>query len=311
MFVTDYHPLSKTLIEEHFPNVNPTTARFGGPRAPTKIPEALLWGYVVQIASALKSVHAVGLVARCLEPSKVLVTGKNRVRLSACAVLDVVQYDSQPPLVESQNKDLQDFGRLVLGLALLNNTPQQNVKLALDHAMNRGYSMEILEAISWLLTPATAPESKTIGQFLQKISGHVASSLDSALHEADTLTSELARELENGRLARLLMKLGTINERQEYEGDRSWSEHGERYMLKLFRDYVFHQVDAAGNAVLDIGHMIRCLNKLDVGVDEKVLLTSRDDQTTFVVSYKELKKQVAAAFADLMKPASAKPSRAF
>ena len=288
MFVTDYHPLSKTLIEEHFPNVNPTTARFGGPRAPTKIPEALLWGYVVQIASALKSVHAVGLAARCLEPSKVLVTGKNRVRLSACAVLDVVQYDSQPPLLELQNKDLQDFGRLVLGLVLLNNAPQQNVKLAMDHAMNRGYSMEILEAISWLLTPATAPEAKTIDQFLQKISGHVASSLDSALHEADTLTSELARELENGRLARLLMKLGTINERQEYEGDRSWSEHGERYMLKLFRDYVFHQVDAAGNPVLDIGHMIRCLNKLDVGVDEKVLLTSRDDQTTFVVSYKEI-----------------------
>ena len=57
--------------------------------------------------------------------------------------------------------------------------------------------------------------------------------------------------------------------------------------------------------------MIRCLNKLDAGVDEKILLTSRDDQTSFVVSYKELKKQVAAAFGDLMKPAGTKPNRPF
>lgn len=271
----------------------------------------MLWGYIVQIASALKSIHAAGLAARCLEPSKVLLTGKNRIRLSACAVLDVLQYDNQLSLSELQNRDLQDFGRLVLGLATLNNTSQQNMKHGMEHVMNRGYSADILDSLSWLLTPAVAQDVRTIDVFLRRISSHVVASLDSAFHEADTLTSELSRELENGRLARLLMKLGTINERQEYEGDRSWSEHGERYMLKLFRDYVFHQVDAAGNPVLDIGHMIRCLNKLDVGVDEKVLLTSRDDQTIFVVSYRELKKQVAAAFADLMKPVGTKSSRAF
>lgn len=45
----------------------------------------------------------------------------------------------------------------------------------------------------------------------------------------------------------------------------------------------------------------RCLNKLDAGVDERILLTSRDEQTTFVVTYKELKKQVTAAFTDLGK----------
>jgi len=122
------------------------------------------------------------------------------------------------------------------------------------------------------------------------------------------LTSELSRELENGRIARLMMKLGTINERQEYDGDRSWSENGERYMLKLFRDYVFHQVDAAGSPVLDLAHMVRCLNKLDAGVDEKILLTSRDEQTNFVVTYKELKKQVTTAFGELIKPPK---SRAF
>lgn len=33
---------------------------------------------------------------------------------------------------------------------------------------------------------------------------------------ADTLESELSRELENGRLVRLLAKMGFINERPEY-----------------------------------------------------------------------------------------------
>jgi PAB-dependent poly(A)-specific ribonuclease subunit 3 len=151
--------------------------------------------------------------------------------------------------------------------------------------------------------------SKTIDEFLRGISGHIITSFDSILHSEDTLTSELARELENGRIARLMMKLGTINERQEHEGDRNWSENGERYMLKLFRDYVFHQVDGSGNAIVDLGHLIRCLNRLDAGIDEKVLLTSRDEQTTFVVTYKELKKQVATTFGDLAKPI--KPTRGF
>lgn len=305
IFVTDYHPLSKTLVDAHFPTAN----RFGG-RSTAPVAEAVLWSYIVQIASALKSIHGANLAARCLEPSKVLLTGKNRIRLSACAVLDVVQYDAQRPLQDLQKEDLQNFGKMILALANLSVPSQQNMKVAIEQ-LSRTYSDELKDTITWLISPPVSPATKTVDEFLRNISSHVVASLDSSLHESDRLTSELSRELENGRLARLLMKLGTINERQEYEGDRNWSENGERYMLKLFRDYVFHQVDAAGNPVLDIGHMVRCLNKLDVGVDEKILLTSRDDQTNFVVSYKELKKQVAAAFNDLMKPSASKPARAF
>lgn len=44
--------------------------------------------------------------------------------------------------------------------------------------------------------------------------------------------------------------------------DPQWSETGDRYFLKLFRDYVFHQVDGENRPVLDIGHVIQCLNKV-------------------------------------------------
>ena len=38
-------------------------------------------------------------------------------------------------------------------------------------------------------------------------------------------------------------------DRADLNGDASWSEYGDRYMLKLFRDYIFHQVntDEASN----------------------------------------------------------------
>jgi PAB-dependent poly(A)-specific ribonuclease subunit 3 len=272
------------------------------------VPEQVLWGYIVQVASALKTIHTASLAARCMEPSKVLLTDKNRIRLNACSVLDVVQYDAQRPLLELQQEDFLHFGKLILAVATNTLSSHASMKGALDQ-LARTSSVELRDTVVWLLTQAQQPALKSVDELLRGISSHVAASYDSLLHAEDVLTSELSRELENGRIARLMMKLATINERQEHEGDRNWSENGERYMLKLFRDYAFHQVDSSGNAVVDMGHMIRCLNKLDAGIDEKILLTSRDEQTTFVVTYKELKKQVAAAFGDLTK--SAKQGRAF
>ena len=48
--------------------------------------------------------------------------------------------------------------------------------------------------------------------------------------------------------------------------DPSWSETGDRYMLKLFRDYMFHQVDENGVPWLDMAHIVQCLNKVIVSI---------------------------------------------
>lgn len=45
---------------------------------------------------------------------------------------------------------------------------------------------------------------------------------------------------------------------------------GDRYLLKLFRDFVFHQMDEEGRPILDWGHMVEALNKLDAAVPEQV-----------------------------------------
>jgi PAB-dependent poly(A)-specific ribonuclease subunit 3 len=350
IFVTDYHPLSKTLAEQHFG----PAARFaaggggggGGGRMPgggTHVPEQLLWSYCVQLASALKTIHGMGLAARLIDASKVLLTSKGRVRLNGCAVLDVVQYDVSVSTAELQQDDLLQLGRLLLALACGNAAAAASahqMPKALEHVA-RAYSTEFKDSLFWLLsppaslasasvsasasssssappltaalptavaapaplpTPAPAPTpAKTIDHFLQGIAGQVAHAFNHALHLDDALHSELARALEHGRLVRLMAKLNFVNERPEFEHDRQWAETGDRYLLKLFRDHVFHQVDAHGAPAIDLAHVLACLNKLDAGIDERVTLVSRDEQNCLVVSYRELKRGVESAFQDLLR----------
>ena len=327
IFVTNYHPLSRTLAEQHFT----FTPKYG---RPAHVPEQILWGYIVQIASALKTIHANGLAARMIHPSKILVTSKDRIRLNACAILDVIHFDSSRPLYDLQQDDLVQLGRLILSIAS-NNAAICNLNLNKEPAnahvaklqlldlqktlenLSRAYSDRLKECVTWLLSPPAAPatpqsptvpgtagtqvSTKDIDLFLSGIASHVVRTMDSAFHSSDTLSTHLARELENGRLVRLLAKLNFINERPEYEGNAQWSETGERYYLKLFRDYVFHQVDANGHPAVDLAHVLACLNKLDAGSEERISLVSRDEQNVLVVSYKEIKRGLESAFQDLVK----------
>lgn len=64
--------------------------------------------------------------------------------------------------------------------------------------------------------------------------------------------------------------------------DVTWSETGDRYMLKLFRDYLFHSVNDDGTPWLDHAHIVQCLNKLDAGTLEKVIFSSLAKISSFV-----------------------------
>ena len=325
--VTDYHPTAQTLADKYF-----AVGRHGGAsRSPQIIPENELWTYILELASALKAIHEGGSAAQTLMPSKVLVTSKNRLRLNGCGVLDIVQYEQRRPVTELQRSDLEGLGRLILGLANRNQTAHHNVPKALD-LVSRSYTERLRACLAWLLTPPAASQDDAqpepaqlveynINTLLNNIADKVVSAFDSSLHLEDELTSQFTRELENGRLVRLLTKLNVILERPESSSTSSaqpsnpnmlnqpstaWSETGERYYLKLFRDYVFHQVDHDGRAVLDLGHIVTCLNKLDAGIDEKIELVSRDEQNVFVVSYREVKRGFESAWAELSKSSNAR-----
>ncbi|KKY20858.1 putative pab-dependent polyspecific ribonuclease subunit pan3 [Phaeomoniella chlamydospora] len=267
-FVTDYHPLSKTLSEHHFGTSNLFKSR---QQNNANIPEQVLWSYAIQIANALKAIHGKGLAARVIDPTRVLLTGKNRVRLNGCAIMDVIRFDQNTTPAELRLRDLQDFGYLLLALGANNPDAAHAPAKAMDQLKRHYAQTSIQTAIHWLCSALHNPD-RTIDAFIREIASEAILALNSALHFEDQLTCQLSRELENGRLVRLLAKFGFINERPEYDHDPRWSENGDRYFLKLFRDYVFHQVDSQNNPVVDLGHVLNCLNKLDAGVDEKVTL---------------------------------------
>lgn len=296
--VTDYHPLSKTIAEYHHIG---QARHVRGRTSIDQVSETVLWSYMTQLASALKTIHNSGLAARVLDTSKVLVTSKNRVRLNGCAVMDVIQHEEKTPLAQLQRQDLVNLGLTILSVGANVQDATSNFARAMDQ-FKRFYKTELQTAVVWLYSAQQHPD-RTIDQFINIISPQMISSLDAALHAEDSMYSDLAREVENARLVRLMTKLNFINERPEFEHDRQWAENGERFFLKLFRDYVFHQVDNQGHPVVDLGHVISCLNKLDAGTEERITLISRDEQNCFIVSYRELKKAIESSFQDLSKHA--------
>ena len=52
--------------------------------------------------------------------------------------------------------------------------------------------------------------------------------------------------------------------------------------------------------MIDWGHVFESLNKLDVGVPEKLLLLSRDEMSILVASYADVKRCINRSYADLV-----------
>ncbi|KAF7289545.1 PAN2-PAN3 deadenylation complex subunit PAN3 [Mycena kentingensis (nom. inval.)] len=253
-----YHPRARTLHETYLK----TTAaqRTGSPyniqstssSAVAVLPERLLWSYIIQIATAIKSVHDAGHAAKCMR----------------CTVST-----TRRDIHTLQQEDLTHFGRLVL---------------ALISGQMMGWSGNNFQRTIDLMGRVYSPDVKTVALYLFNKGHHKVSSglFGIATHD----------------FVRLLCKLGFINERPEFARDDRWSETGDRYIIKLFRDYVFHQLDETGNPNVNIGHVLACLNKLDAGTEEKLLLTSRNEQSCLVVNYKQVKACIQSAFEELARP---------
>ncbi|GAA5881277.1 hypothetical protein JCM5296_007501 [Sporobolomyces johnsonii] len=322
IFVYDYHPCSQTLYEAHLspsaslpPNPwstpsplthtpfrgprsspHPSTSSPSGASSNAGLPERVLWSYIVQIGSALKCVHQNGLAMRTVEVNRVVVTGKNRVRLGGAGVMDCLTWDGGHNVAAYQQDDLLSFGKLIIALSCGSPSAVHNLPKSVDH-ISRMYSPDLKNVVLYLLSKP-GPR-KTVDEVLALMGPRVVDELNSSLVAEDTIERELMRELENGRLVRLLCKFGFINERPEFDHDPRWAETGDRYLIKLFRDHVFHQVDEQGRPVTDLGHVLTALNKLDAGTDEKLMLVSRDEGSCLIVSYREIKNCIESAYADL------------
>ncbi|CDH57810.1 poly-specific ribonuclease [Lichtheimia corymbifera JMRC:FSU:9682] len=303
VFVYDYFPCARTLHDVYMTPHGQMTLQ-GELRTKktgkTIVSEETIWSYIVQIVSAIKTAHATGLAIRSIDPSKILVTSKHRIRVNCVASLDVMDYETKDSVCSAENRE-QDFvalGKLILALACGSPMAHQHLPECIE-SISQDYSEDLKDVILYLITSEEEEGDKDVDELVAMIAPHVLDEIDRSQSYNDSFENELSRELENGRLVRLLIKMGFINERPEFDMDPSWSETGDRYIIKLFRDYVFHQVDENGTPVIDMVHVLTCLNKLDAGLDEKMMLMSRDEQSCLIVSYKEVKNCIIAAFKDL------------
>ncbi|XP_039485199.1 PAN2-PAN3 deadenylation complex subunit PAN3 isoform X3 [Drosophila santomea] len=322
VLVYDYHPGSQTLLAKYFtpaPETNGYTDPFQGEARPFShksnmqrtsngplLPEATIWSIIMQLTAGLKAIHHAGLACKVLDPTKIIVTGK-RVRFSSCCISDITQFDpnaSNPLALVNmhQQDDLTALGRLVLALACrcLQSVQRDNVQSSID-MVTRNYSTDLRNFIVYLFT---TNNRRSVTDLMPMIGARFYTQLDALQSKIDMQEDELAKEMENGRLYRILVKLNSINERPDFNLDCTWSETGDRYMLKLFRDYLFHSVTEDGRPWLDHAHIVQCLNKLDAGSIERVQLMSRDEQSVLIVSYAELKNCLENAFSELMSSAA-------
>ncbi|XP_059984661.1 PAN2-PAN3 deadenylation complex subunit PAN3 isoform X4 [Lagenorhynchus albirostris] len=320
VFAYDFHAGGETMMSRHFndPNADAyfTKRKWGQHDGPLPrqhaglLPESLIWAYIVQLSSALRTIHTAGLACRVMDPTKILITGKTRLRVNCVGVFDVLTFDNSQnnnPLAlmaQYQQADLISLGKVVLALACnsLAGIQRENLQKAME-LVTINYSSDLKNLILYLLTDQN--RMRSVNDIMPMIGARFYTQLDAAQMRNDVIEEDLAKEVQNGRLFRLLAKLGTINERPEFQKDPTWSETGDRYLLKLFRDHLFHQVTEAGAPWIDLSHIISCLNKLDAGVPEKISLTSRDEKSVLVVTYGDLKRCFENTFQELIAAANA------
>jgi len=333
IFVYDYYPGAETLMSRHFnsqlnPHIDPFNGESSRPYSQSKnnllrrqaamnnstgglLAEALIWNYIIQLTSALRYIHGAGLACRTLDPTKIIVVGKYRLLLNCSGIFDVLTYDpsSSNPMTAMavyQQEDLVSLGRIVLALACNSflAIQRENVQHSME-LVTSNYSSDLRNLIMYLLT--NSQRVKSVNDLMPMVGARFYTALDSSMQRTDSLEQELAREVECGRVVRLLTKLCSIVDRAEFNMVSSWAETGDRYMLKLFRDYLFHQVMEDGRPFLDMAHIITNLNRLDAGIPDMIGLMSRDEQNVLVVSYAELKNCLERSYTELLAAASQKP----
>ncbi len=280
-FCHEYHPLAVTLKEKFIE------------RRDSALPENLLWSILSQLLLGLRLVHKNGLAVRAIDVNHVLLTPEFRFRYSCAGISDVLDFESRKTLIEWQVEDVQKLGILLISSAAGINYSFGTVDQG-KVILRRSFSTEFCDVIDILLTG----EMK-IAEIIMMISERVCDNFDDSLASFDCLHEYLRNEYESSRLNRLLIKFGFVNERPDNAISSAWSETGDRYVLKLFRDFLFHQKLPDDSPILDCGHVICALNKVDAGCDEEILLSSRDGKDLLVVTYADVSRCLENSFLEL------------
>lgn len=300
-FVYDYYPNSKTLLEYHKKSIRVEP-----------INEDLLWVYLVQLVNAIKSIHAGGLTAgSSMEVSKIINTGGNRIRLSSCGISDVLDYGKpgRPDLKQLQRQDIKNLGKVLLDLSSLllpiNLRSTQEDVLVRNLTNSTKLNEDFINVLKVLNSKAPLDADASEFDLKQFISDCLIdktfSTVNSLENSTDYFELQLTSELENARLFRLLTKINfivnTTTGDENHLNKQSLNDANQIKVIQLFQQNLFQYYDSNGARVINLHKVLVNLNKLDCGVDEKLLLVKENE--CIIVSYKEVKEIVDSQFRQL------------
>ncbi|XP_069058307.1 PAN2-PAN3 deadenylation complex subunit PAN3 isoform X2 [Pleurodeles waltl] len=230
VFAYDFHAGAETMMSRHFndPGADAyfTKRKWGQHDGPLPrqhaglLPESLIWAYIVQLSSALRTTHTAGLACRVMDPTKIIITGKTRLHLNCVGIFDVLTFDGNQnnPLAlmpQYQQADLISLGKVVLALACnsLAGIQRESLQKAME-LVTINYSSDLKNLIVYLLTDQN--RLRSVNDIMPMIGARFYTQLDAAQMRNDVIEEDLSKEVQNGRLFRLLAKLGTINERPDW-----------------------------------------------------------------------------------------------
>jgi PAB-dependent poly(A)-specific ribonuclease subunit 3 len=247
------------------------------PGAFRPLEEEVIWSYITQLVSAVRAVHRANMACRTLQLHHILVcpdagsgmdetaaqmmmmstsmgsevfalrTNRVRLRINCLGVVDALEFEARKTVQELQMEDMKCLGRIILSLASgteVRGNASDELYNQCQEFMQQNYSSELCKLTAALLARPRPGrmgmmivDPPTIDDVCRVIAEHALDEMDSAHVIIDGMDQALAAEYESGRVLRLMMKLAFINERPEFGVDPRWSESGDCYVLKLFRDY--------------------------------------------------------------------------
>ncbi|KAI5956314.1 PAN3 [Candida jiufengensis] len=290
-FVFDYYPNSKTLLEHHKKGlrVEPIT-------------EKLLWNYLVQLVNAIKSIHSAKLSAGAsINLSKIIICSDSRIKISSGGISDVLNdiKGIHEDLNIAQLKDINNIGKVLLELAstlLPLNLRSTSQEILIKNIINStSISEDFTKVLQILNDSSIISETSTfnLNQFIKEhLIEHTFTTLNESQNTSDFMEVQLSSELENARLFRLLTKLNFIINNNNFQ--LKINDKNNLKILKLFQQNLFNYIDPMGKHVINLHKILVNLNKLDCGIDEKLLLNNNEE--FIIVSYKEIKEIIDLQF---------------
>jgi PAB-dependent poly(A)-specific ribonuclease subunit 3 len=293
--VHDYIPGAQNLREF-------IAARTNASGNATLINESVIWSLLMQILGGIRAVHDAGMACRDLNPSRLLISGRLRIRLACAGLIQALEPPSTSQnLSDQQFEDLIWLSRIGLCLCTMSVRGLTDVQGSLQFMQSR-YSPELMMFICHPIKAQLNKQRCNVNDLVTLATPALLTECDTLYAQADTLEEQMGRMYDCDRMFKLMSKITLVCERPPPPGVKpadSWSDTDDRYVIKLFRDYVFHQIDDRGQPVVDFGHVIDCLNKLDAGIPERILLASRDGRSFLVVTYADVRLCIEKSFQEL------------